>query len=44
VFGWLIFVLFAGFAAYFWSRRRKAEGAVASDEKILRQLEVRRSL
>lgn len=42
VFGWAIFVLFAGFAAFFWSRRRKTEKKVGSLEDDLRLLEGKR--
>ena len=41
-FGWLVPVLFTGFAVYFWSRRRQAESQVAALDDELRLLEVER--
>jgi hypothetical protein len=41
-FGWLIPVLFTGFAVYFWSRRRRARDHVFSLEEKLGLLEEER--
>lgn len=41
-FGWLIPILFTGFAVYFWSRRRRAENHVSSLEEELGLLEEER--
>jgi len=41
-FGWLIPVLFTGFAVYFWSRRRRAQHEVSSLEERLEYLEEER--
>lgn len=43
VFGWFLFVLFTGFAVFFWSRRRGAEEKVGSLDEDLRLLEAKRS-
>jgi len=41
VFGWLISVLFTGFSIYFWARRRRVKGVVASLDEDYRLLEAR---
>lgn len=41
-FGWLIPVLFVGFAVYFWRRRGRAKDRVSSLEEELRVLEAER--
>jgi len=41
-FGWLIPILFTGFAMYFWSCRRRAEKGVSSLTEELRLLELER--
>jgi hypothetical protein len=40
-FGWLVFVIFIGFAGYFWSRRLRAEKATRSLDEALRLLEAK---